>query len=97
MIGELALHLRERLDGQKGQSKIIVLTGAELFADWRVEQTWEKMGGQHALFAKSSQGFLDHLQTLADITQQLYLGLPDPWAHLHKMSVPPPPEENREQ
>jgi hypothetical protein len=85
-IGQLALRLRELPEGRQGQSKIIVLTGVELFADWRIEHTWEKIGGKHAEFAKSRHGHLDYLQTLADVTQQLYLNLPDPWDHLRQIS-----------
>jgi hypothetical protein len=84
-IGQLALRLRQRPNGRSAQSKIIVLTGIELFADWRIGHAWEKIGGRHSVFSKSLHVQLDYLQTLADVTQQLYLDLPDPWAHLRQM------------
>ena len=83
-IGQFALKLRQRPEGRTAQSKIIVLTGIELFADWRIGHAWEKIGGRQSKFAKSIHVHLDYLQTLADVTQQLYLDLPDPWAHLRQ-------------
>ena len=60
---------------------MIVLTGTELFASWRLGQAWKEKGGQQARFVGVH---LDNLWTLAELTQQLYLGLPDPCAHLRQ-------------
>jgi len=58
-----------------------VLTGAELFAPWHINQSWKNLGGERAKFADSRRARLDNLWTLAEVTQQIYLGLPDPYAH----------------
>jgi hypothetical protein len=61
------------------RAMIIVLTGTELFADFRVEQTWKELGGEHAAAVKHASVNLDDLWTLAEVTQGLYLGLPSYW------------------
>jgi hypothetical protein len=61
---------------------VIVFTGVELFSTWHIEQSWKDLGGQHAKFIEPPSVRLDNLWTLAEITQQLYLGLPHPHAHL---------------
>jgi hypothetical protein len=86
-IGKLAMQGRERLDNGQPRSPVIVLTGTELFASWNLNHAWKEKGGQHARFAEPAAMRLDNLLTLAELTQQLYLGLPDPWAHLRQ---PPP-------
>ena len=58
------------------RSPVIVLTGTELFADWRVGKEWEKRGGKHAKLAAQLSIHFDNLWNLADATQQLYLDLP---------------------
>ena len=86
-IGELAMQGRARLENGQPRSPVIVLTGTELFASWHLGHAWKDKGGQHARFAELAGMSLDNLRTLAELTQQLYLGLPDPWAHLPQ---PPP-------
>ncbi len=83
-IGELAMRGRTRLENGQPQSPVIVLTGTELFASWHLHHTWKEKGGMHARLAEPSILRLDNLWTLAELTQQLYLGLPDPWAHLRQ-------------
>ena len=63
---------------------VIVLTGTELFADHHLRQTWQETGGAHATMVKHPSVHIDDLWTLADITQQLYLGLPAYWEWRHK-------------
>jgi hypothetical protein len=58
------------------RSPVIVLTGHELFSPWYVQQTWKDLGGLHQKFAEIPALRLDNLETLADVTQQLYLDLP---------------------
>jgi len=84
LIGELAMKGRTRLENRQPQSPVIVLTGTELFASWHLGHAWKDKGGQHARFADPASVRLDNLWTLAELTQQLYLGLPDPWAHLRQ-------------
>jgi hypothetical protein len=79
-IGELAM-LGRRLENGHPRSPVIVLTGTELFASWHLAKAWKEKGGQYARFAGASSR-LDNLWTLAELTQQLYLGLPNSWAHL---------------
>lgn len=57
------------------RAAVIVLTGAELFAEYRVESSWVALGGQHAKFVEPAYVRLDNLQVLADLTQQLYLNM----------------------
>jgi len=56
------------------------LTSLELFCPWNLKQTWKDKGDQWAKFAEHARFDFDNLWTLAEITQQLYLGLPDPYA-----------------
>ena len=87
-IGALATKGRERLDNGNPRAPVIVLTGTELFAGWHLEQAWKEKGGMHARFVEPAYVRLDNLWTLAELTQQLYLGLPNPWAHLLAPSLP---------
>jgi hypothetical protein len=70
-----------RVPQKNGQPRamVIVLTGTELFADHDLRQTWKKTGGAHAAMVKHPSVHIDDLWILAEITQQLYLGLPDYW------------------
>jgi len=56
---------------------VLILTGTELFADWRPTECWKDAGGKHAAFAKNYRAWGDLLQ-LCDATQQLYLDM-QPW------------------
>ena len=82
MIGKLALWGREPLANGLQRAPVIVLTGTELFSDWHVTQAWKDCGDKRGQFAAASYLQLDNLWTLADITQQVYLGLPDRFAAL---------------
>lgn len=66
------------------RAMVIVLTGTELFADHHLKQTWQEAGGMHANMVKHPSVHIDDLWTLAEITQQLYLGLPTYWEWLRK-------------
>lgn len=57
----------------------IVLTGTELFADHSVGQTWKALGGEHAKMVQHPSVNIDDLWTLAETTQQLYLGMTTYW------------------
>ena len=58
---------------------VIVLTGTELFADRYLKKAWEDFGGKHSEMIKHPSTNIDDLWTLAEITQQLYLGMPSYW------------------
>lgn len=78
-IGEFATWGREHLPDGRPRAPVIVLTGTELFAGWDIQHTWKELGDPHAKFVKHPSVRIDNLWTLAEITQQLYLGLPDPY------------------
>ena len=80
-IGRLATWGRERLPDHRPRAPVIVLTGVELFSDWYIEQSWKDLGGLRAKFVDPGYVRLDNLWTLAELTQQIYLGLPSPHAH----------------
>jgi hypothetical protein len=79
-IAALAMWGREQLPNGSFRAPVIILTATELFCSWRVDHTWKELGGKWAGFADSWCHNLDNLRTLADVTQQLYLELPDPHA-----------------
>ena len=66
-------YVRER---RQTHAPLIVLTSTELFAPYSLRETWRKIGGKHAEFANAGWTRLDNLRVLADLTQQLYLGMP---------------------
>ena len=53
---------------------VILLTGVELFHDFRLRLTWKNKGGRHAKFADSK--YTRNLRKLAEATQAIYLNLP---------------------
>lgn len=65
-------------DKEKGQARapVIMLTGTELFANPPLEHEWKEKGGLHAQLASPGWVQVDNLDTLAEMTQQLYLGMP---------------------
>jgi hypothetical protein len=81
-IGDFAKWGRERLADGTPRAPVIVLTGTELFANGEVEHAWKNIGGQRSDFVRPARVRIDNLWTLADITQQVYLGLPDPHARI---------------
>ena len=82
-IRTLALWGREYVDGDfRTRAPVVVLTGIELFAGFSLDVAWKKAGGEHAQFGEARRLETDNLRILADVTQQLYLGLPSgthPW------------------
>jgi hypothetical protein len=76
-IAKLAMWGREFLDNRTGtRAPVIVLTGVELFASFRLSETWKDLGGRYAGFAQTISHRSSSLRLLADCTQQLYLGMP---------------------
>jgi hypothetical protein len=66
-------YVRER---QQTRAPVIVLTSTELFAPYSLREAWRKIGDKHAEFANAGWIRLDNLRVLADLTQQLYIGMP---------------------
>ncbi|MFA5966676.1 MAG: hypothetical protein WC804_21885 [Sphingomonas sp.] len=57
------------------RAPVIILTGVELFADHSLSCSWQERGGRHAELIAPAYVRPDNLQELADMTQQLYLGM----------------------
>jgi len=71
---------REYVSGRRfSRAPVIVLTGTELFTAHNLNSTWEECGGRRAAFVKQGVTRTENLHTLADLTQQLYLGM-DPYS-----------------
>lgn len=70
----------------------IVLTGVELFANWKVSDAWKDHGGRHTDAVKHPSVHIDDLWTFAELTQDLYLGLPAiwKWRHSRRRKKPAP-------
>lgn len=81
-IGKLALWGRELLKTGQPRNPVVVLTATEMFSDWHIRDTWENAGGKHKEFASRAYLGFDNLWDFADLTQHLYLGLPDKWAEI---------------
>jgi len=96
LVGDLASWGRAHLKNGRPHSPVIVLTGIELFARWDIRDAWKGLGGRHANFIERARVRLGNLWEFAEITQQLYLDLPDPYAHLvpavTAVSPPGPPQ-----
>ena len=63
-------------DRQQSRAPVIILTGTELFTEYSLEMSWEGKGGMHKDLIGPARGRTDNLRVLADLTQQLYLGMP---------------------
>lgn len=61
---------------RKTRAPVIVLTATELFTPHRLEEVWKQKGGMHNQMMGPAYIQLDRLKTMADFTQQLYLGMP---------------------
>jgi hypothetical protein len=60
---------------RRSRAPVIVLTGCELFADYALSRAWEAVGGRHKEIIAPAYVHPDNLRVLADLTQQLYLGM----------------------
>lgn len=67
-------HRSKRLRGQ-ANSPIIILTGTELFSSDGAPECWRGKSGDYDNFSET-RGEWSNLFSVADATQQLYLGLP---------------------
>jgi hypothetical protein len=72
---ELATWGRSERINSRPCHPLIVLTGRELFTDHNVRSTWKDAGGLVAELTAHPSTRLDDLATLAEVTQQAYLGL----------------------
>lgn len=76
LIARIAKRGRKYWKEERPYNAVLILTGNELFADWRPESAWRDLGGKHAALADATLG--TGFVGLADATQQLYLDL-QPW------------------
>ena len=76
-IRTLALWGREPIEREmRTRAPVVMLTGIELFSGFSLEETWRELGGRHAALGNATWLRIDNLRVLADVTQQLYLGVP---------------------
>ena len=64
-------------DRERKQSRapIIMLTGTELFTTHYLDISWKEKGGKHKELIEPAWIRTDNPRILADLTQQLYLGM----------------------
>jgi len=60
---------------RRTRAPVVLLTATELFAEHSLSRAWEAAGGEHARLVGPAYVRPDNLRVLADLTQQLYLGL----------------------
>lgn len=60
---------------QQTRAPVILLTGTELFTPYHLEEVWKNKGGLHEKIIEPGWVRIEKLGTLADFTQQLYLGM----------------------
>jgi hypothetical protein len=84
LIADLARWGREPLENGLSRAPVIVLTGMELFCPWHISHSWKETDGLRKQFADDNGTRLDNLWTLADATQQVYLGLPSRFDEMRK-------------
>lgn len=87
-IGRLRkLALWGRRDTKDGQpiNPLIILTGTELFSEHNISHSWKKEDGEET---HPSYDF-SNLHTLAELTQERYLGLPPRWYEPSERHAPP--------
>jgi hypothetical protein len=68
---------RKYWKAERPYNPVLILTGTELFADFRPEYSWKEGSASHSAMAQKMQGHMSILG-LCDATQQLYLDM-KPW------------------
>lgn len=63
-------------DRRQTRAPVIVLTGTELFTEMYLEESWKEKGGKHKNLIGPGWVRTENLRVLANLTQQLYLGMP---------------------
>ena len=67
---------------QEPTNPVVLLTANELMFDHFLSATWKDLGGEHAKFG--TDDYTRNMQSIADATQQIYLGLPS-FAHWRQL------------
>jgi len=60
---------------QQTRAPVILLTGIELFTPYHLGEVWKNKGGLHEKLIEPGWVRIENLGTLANFTQQLYLGM----------------------
>jgi hypothetical protein len=68
---------RKYWKAERPYNPVLILTGTELFADFRPEYSWKEGSPAHVAMAQKMRGHMSLLE-LCDATQQLYLDM-KPW------------------
>ena len=63
-------------DKKQTRAPVIVLTGTELFTEMSLKESWKEKGERHKNLIDRGWVRTNNLRILADLTQQLYLGMP---------------------
>lgn len=66
-------------DRNRSRAPVIVLTATELFSAYSLDMSWQQIGGKHAELIEPGWVRTDNLRNLANLTQQLYLGMDSYW------------------
>jgi hypothetical protein len=74
LLKPFAMRGRRIWKANRTRNPVLIVTGNELFTDERPERRWEEIGGAHKEMVKTL-GRSPGVNRLADVTQQLYLGL----------------------
>lgn len=93
MLRSLARWGWKRARSDRPPSRVIVLTGTELFAIGPLSKAWEEAGGE-LLKAAQQYSYIFDFDTLAQATQQAHLGFTNEEMHSMRYSRPrkgPPP------
>ena len=61
---------------RRTRAPVILLTGTELFMPHDLRDSWKRKGGKRAALLEPGYIDINHLRTLADFTQQVYLKMP---------------------
>ncbi len=77
-IAKLALWGRKSISSGITRAAVVVLTGTEIFqfTNLGLHYVWKQKGGKRAQLIQPAYIREDNLRVLADLTQQVYLGLP---------------------
>ena len=84
LIGKLATWGRVPDAGGRCRNPVIVLTGTELLAPYNISAAWKETGDERERLAASESVRMGDPRTLADLTQQVYLGLQPTYLWLQK-------------
>jgi hypothetical protein len=77
LIRTVANRGRKFFKSERPFNPVLILTGNELLSDKEPRETWKRLGGDYSLH-QHSHGDRRDLVSLADATQQIYLGM-KPW------------------